>query len=467
MRKTRRMNPPDGPNGPEADPLCGRVLAGRYRLHERLGAGGFGAVYAASDLAHGIADCAVKIALTSGPEAVDAGVRLHREAEILRRTRSPSVVRHIDHGESDGLRFLVMERLRGSDLAGIVRSGRLIGPGSVDRLGLLAGCFRAVANAHDLDVAHGDIKPNNIFLTDAGEVKLIDFGAAALLASHATLPPGTDDRFSVTQPGIVLASPGYTAPERLERTRADCDPRAADIFSLGAIAYLLVMLRPAVPGEGLAAALWTTTHDIEVPREGAAVARMRPAAFERLAALIRGATHRNPAQRTPSARHLLDQLELARHRLGNSRSEPLSVDTRRRISEQAQPKVRGAGVGVTRPRPPARAAFVFALFGAVGLWTGFAWSRANPSVSPVEPPLPSMLPVPVSPAARVDVATTPSMPAPRSAPVEAAEDKPAPSLVPSSAGRSRPPRPPRPPRPMEWPTYEPGLFPLAPNAEEP
>lgn len=208
-----------------------RVIAGRYRLEARLGRGGMGVVWRASDQLLGrrvaVKELAVDETLPDEEAARQRERTLH-EARAVARLRHPHIVVVHDVVVQDGRAYLVMEYVDGGSLAGrIARSGPL-GPHAAARVGLdLLGALRT---AHAAGILHRDLKPANVLIEEAtGRVVLTDFGIAQV--SGAT---------TLTESGSFVGSPEYTAPERMSGERTG---PASDLWSLGAL------LVAAVSGE--------------------------------------------------------------------------------------------------------------------------------------------------------------------------------------------------------------------------
>jgi hypothetical protein len=219
--------------------LTGHLLCDRYRVDRVIGRGGMGAVYRATDvrLERGIA---VKV-ITAPAGDVSARDRLrsrfHREARAAARLQHPNVVTVHDFGTDPrlDLDFLVMELLRGEDLA--CRLHRVGPPDLATALDLLEQAARGVAAGHNVGLIHRDLKPGNLFLSDAGagtRLCVLDFGIA-----QVSLDPADDATSTqLTVAGRVPHSPAYAAPEQL-RGEAPLTA-AADVWSLGATAFLLL-----------------------------------------------------------------------------------------------------------------------------------------------------------------------------------------------------------------------------------
>jgi eukaryotic-like serine/threonine-protein kinase len=221
-------------SGPAAESLVGRQL-GAYRLLREVGRGGMATIYLA-ERADGQFEqrVAVKL-LRRGLDTDDLLERFLAERQILASLGHPNIARLLDGGAADdGRPYLVMEYVEGEPIDRYCDRHRL----TVDqRLRLFLTVVRAVQHAHRSLVVHRDIKPANILVTAAGEVKLLDFGIAKLLAGEGTLTPGPQTRV-----GVRLLTPDYASPEQL---RGEPITTASDVYQLGLLLYeLLAGKRP-------------------------------------------------------------------------------------------------------------------------------------------------------------------------------------------------------------------------------
>jgi tetratricopeptide (TPR) repeat protein len=215
------LAPPRGPGE------IGRL--GNYRVLEVLGSGGMGTVYQARDIRLPRL-VALKTILT-GPEACPERLsRFRREAEAVARLQHPNIVQLLEIGEHDGQPFLVMEYVSGGSLARRLAENVLpIRPTAV----LIESLARALHAAHSVGIVHRDLKPANVLLAADGTPRLADFGLAKRL----------DEETAATQPGVVLGTPGYMAPEQMGGSGTEIGP-AADIYGLGAVLYECLTGRP-------------------------------------------------------------------------------------------------------------------------------------------------------------------------------------------------------------------------------
>ena len=192
---------------------------GPYRLRERLGEGGMGAVYLARDRERRMV--AVKVLHSRVAEEPNARRRLAREVEAMRRVRSPFVAEVLDADVTGKFPYIVTRYVPGHTLDDVVRRQGPLPGWALERLA--SGLAQALAAVHAAGVVHRDLKPGNVMLHD-GDPVVIDFGIA-----H------TGDATRLTQTGMFMGTPGYLAPEVIEGQPSS---EASDIHSWGAtIAY--------------------------------------------------------------------------------------------------------------------------------------------------------------------------------------------------------------------------------------
>ena len=219
-----------------------RLLADRYELTASLGRGTMGTVWRAWDRSLGRAVAIKEIRqdprLTAEQRA-ELRERLIREGRIAARLNHPSVAMVHDAIVAEGSPWIIMELVEGRSLERVIEEEGPLPPRLVAEIGLdLLSALRA---AHDQGILHRDVKPGNVLLTDSGRVVLTDFGIAK----------AADDE-DLTRTGMVIGSPGYTAPER---ARGDYAGPESDLWSLGATLYFAAEGRPAFERGSLAATL--------------------------------------------------------------------------------------------------------------------------------------------------------------------------------------------------------------------
>src|SRR5215216_660662 len=175
------------------------VLAGRYKVLDRLGAGGMATVYLADDERLG-RKVAVKRLHADSPE--DAAQRFEREAKVGASLSHPNLVTVFDTVADDEGVLIVMEYVAGENLASLMARERVPAEQAVSIIRQVAG---ALDHAHKAGVIHRDIKPANILITPDGKAKLVDLGIAT-----------ASERTQITAVGTVLGTPSYMAPEQLQ-----------------------------------------------------------------------------------------------------------------------------------------------------------------------------------------------------------------------------------------------------------
>ncbi len=205
----------------------GRVIAGRYRLEEPIGRGAMGTVWRAWDeiLDRVVAVKELRISDSLPPEERGkAFQRTHREARTAARLSHPGLVTVFDVAEEDGRPWIIMELVEGSSLDQLLEQDGPLPPHRAAEAG--RQLLSALATAHAAGVLHRDVKPSNVLLTDGGRAVLTDFGIATFQGDP-----------KLTQTGMVMGSPGFTAPERIQGNPAS---PASDLWSLGATLYAAV-----------------------------------------------------------------------------------------------------------------------------------------------------------------------------------------------------------------------------------
>jgi tRNA A-37 threonylcarbamoyl transferase component Bud32 len=274
--------------------VTGDVIAGKYRVERVLGRGAMGVVVAAR---HQQLDQVVAIKILARDAAEDgvAVERFLREARATARLRSEHVARVLDVGQlPDGVPYIVMEHLEGSDLGELLEMTGALPPWKACEY-VVQACD-AVAEAHARGIVHRDLKPENLYLTTrvGGDamVKVLDFGISKVMSGK---------QGALTQTRAVVGSPLYMSPEQL-RSSKEASPRS-DVWALGVVLYELMTRRWPFEAESL------PDLCIKVAREQA-----RPVTEHRadlppgLADVIARCLAKDPADRYPDAASLAQAL---------------------------------------------------------------------------------------------------------------------------------------------------------------
>jgi eukaryotic-like serine/threonine-protein kinase len=247
----REHDPDAGQTVRILDRLTGAVLDGRYRVDEKIAAGGFGAIYRATDLVMGRE---VALKTLHNELASDASIveRFRREADVLAKLRDPHTITMYDAGESrDGTRYIVMELLRGRSLHELFYASgkRLPWPRVV---AIARGVCSSLREAHTLGVVHRDLKPANIHLEphaiDTDFVKVLDFGIAKMIDA-------SESECDLTHVGQMVGTFDYMPPEQM--IGGLCTGKG-DVFTLGVVIYEMIAgERPYGEATGPASRLMT------------------------------------------------------------------------------------------------------------------------------------------------------------------------------------------------------------------
>lgn len=273
--------------------FVGQVL-GRYRILEKIGAGGMGVVYRAHDEQLD-RDVALKV-LPAGVLADDAARKQFRkEALALAKLNHPNIATVFEFSSQEEVEFLAMELIPGKPLSARLYGGAMPQPEVVRLATQLA---EGLAAAHDQGVIHRDLKPANLFVTPDGRLKILDFG----LAKHAPTAGGGDVTRSITvNTGTVSGTVPYMSPEQLRGLPVD--PRS-DIYATGAVLYEMATGRRAFPQTQSAELMGAILYESPAPARSASK-YVSPG----LENIILKALAKDPSQRYQSARELRVALE--------------------------------------------------------------------------------------------------------------------------------------------------------------
>ena len=266
-------------------PVPGELLAGRWELRRPLGSGGSGLVFAAWDreLKSEVALKVVRPDRLSAP----ALARLRREVLVARAVANPHLVRVFDLGEDAGRPFLTMELVPGGSLRERMRRALSL----EDVLRIAMEVLEGLAALHAAGIVHRDVKPGNVLLGPAGEVRIIDFGLARSLDREET---------RLTETASALGTADYMAPE--QALGRELDPRS-DLYSFGIL--LFEMLTGRLPWEAESSFGSVLARLREKPPD---VRKLRPSTPRWLAEVVGRLLERRPEDRYASAKEVLADL---------------------------------------------------------------------------------------------------------------------------------------------------------------
>lgn len=323
-----------------ADSYVGREVAGQFRIVERIGSGGMGAVYKAEQPQMN-RHVAIKILHSRYLSRKDLVSRFRREARAMSHLSHPNTARVFMYGQlEDGACYFVMEYLEGRNLAQLVRRE---GPMDQKRaIHVMSQVCGALDEAHRAGIIHRDLKPENVFLTTQGGIedypKVLDFGLAKV--TEKQMRPGS---MILTREGMVFGTPEFMSPEQARGKTLD--PRS-DIYSLGVILYEL--LTGKLPFDARQPIEFIQLHVNEQPiplTERAKELELLPG----LEAAVMKALEKNPDDRYATAAEFAEALEAVaagRPSFGTSKSifgESEPAPPAKPVSEPAPPS--------TRPKP--------------------------------------------------------------------------------------------------------------------
>jgi serine/threonine protein kinase len=311
---------PDTPDTPDiglGESVAGPALPapgtriGPYEIIRELGRGGMDAVYAARDTKLG-RKVAIKLLYNDQPELT---ARFILEARTTARCNHENIIVIYEAGEHGGHPFMVLEHLQGAPLTRLIQEGRKLPPAQA--VELIVPVVRALTVAHAHGIVHRDLKPDNIFVTDAGTIKVLDFGIAKLLqgkdedgaarargAGVRTPMPSAGVRRELTRRGAVIGTLPYMSPEQWGAGGGIVDPQT-DLWAVGIILFKMVAgHHPLAPRQG-----WDLMITGVLQEPMPSVRGACPDLPDELAAVIDRCLQTPKDRRVGSARELLDALE--------------------------------------------------------------------------------------------------------------------------------------------------------------
>src|SRR6266478_2274862 len=333
-----------------SEPISPNTTIAQYTIVSKIGEGGMGEVWRARDTKLG-RDVAIKVLPASLSENTDRLNRFEQEAQAAGALNHPNilVIHHI--GIHDGAPYIVSELLEGETLR-----ERMAGTALPQRKAIDYGLqiARGLAAAHEKGIVHRDIKPDNVFVTNDGRIKILDFGLAKLTGASDATQSQTEvpTRKVNTDPGTVMGTMGYMSPEQLKGQAAD---HRSDIFSFGAILYEMLSGKRAFRGDSMAETMSAILR--EDPPDLSETNKTVSPALERV---VHHCLEKNPAERFHSASDLAFAIES----LSGSATSSGQTATVTTVTAESS-----AAVGLSRWLGNARVAWIVGAVLIVGLLT--------------------------------------------------------------------------------------------------
>ena len=270
--------------------LAAGTKLGPYEILAPIGAGGMGEVYRAKDPRLG-RDVAIKVLPVSFSQDADRLKRFEQEARAAGVLNHPGITAVFDIGTEAGSPYIVTELLEGETLRARLSTGAIAPRKAVDYAVQIA---RGLAAAHEKGIIHRDLKPENLFLTNDGRVKILDFGLAKLKSEKEEGSQTDLQTVSGTQPGVVLGTMGYMAPEQVRGRAAD---KRSDLFAFGTILYEMLAGQRAFRGDSAA-----DTITAILTKEPPDLSQTNKDVHPGLDRIVRHCLEKNPEERFESAR---------------------------------------------------------------------------------------------------------------------------------------------------------------------
>jgi len=227
------------------------TTVGHYEILEKLGEGGMGVVYKARDLLLNRV-AALKLLPADSAAAEEKRRRFLQEAQAASALNHPNIITIYEVGQTDERDFIAMELVQGQPLDQLIGKKALSFPKAIASAIQIAD---ALAAAHAAGIVHRDLKPGNVMITDAGLVKVLDFGLAKLMAGGATIADDSRTMLSPTPKtveGAIMGTVAYMSPEQAEGKSVD---HRSDIFSFGAMFYEMLTGRRPFQGDSTVSTL--------------------------------------------------------------------------------------------------------------------------------------------------------------------------------------------------------------------
>ena len=335
----------------------GERRIGKYRVKGELGRGGMGAVYLAEQPGLG-REVAIKELILSPAADPTALMRFLQEAQVMARTSHPNLVQVHDLEQIGNANYIVLEFVRGRSLRDMVNQGPVPLP---QTFAVMHGVLQALDYAHKHAIVHRDMKPENVLLSDEGNVKVADFGIARL----------TDDSgagSTATKTGTTVGTPQYMSPEQVASSKVD---GRSDLYSAGIMFYELVVGQPPFTASEADGPFTLMAKHVQAPPQPPSV--RRPGLDMRLEEVILKSLSKRPEERFQTGQEFDDAVSRVADRLcpGWQRSLEPGADLTRMVPATAAaqaaamasptgvPIMAGAPAGapyqpVYNPPPPVR-----------------------------------------------------------------------------------------------------------------
>jgi len=322
----------------QKDPLIGTVFAGRYMVESRLGRGGMGVVYKASQT-NANRKVVLKVLAPDWIGDPEALARFEREARGLSALQHPNIVAIHDYGSFDGRAYIVMEYVAGETLERFVkRKGRLT---LADFVPIAAQVLKGLGEAHSRGIIHRDIKPANLMLCErqgrANYVKILDFGLAKLVS-------GSSD---ITKQN-VLGTPTCLSPEQIKGEKLD---QRVDVYAVGILFYYMLAGVMPFAADNDASILYKHVHEKPAPLAGHLPEghQVPEGVVELIERCLKKAPGKRPRDANEVVEGLIDQVPFSMFKL--PRAEPKPAGFEEALDEPYQDNATGEHTGEAIPGP--------------------------------------------------------------------------------------------------------------------
>ncbi|HEX8921652.1 MAG TPA: tetratricopeptide repeat protein [Pyrinomonadaceae bacterium] len=362
--------------------MIGQIVS-HYRILDKLGEGGMGVVYVAEDMHLG-RQVAIKFLSSSNSDTHHFKARFLREARAVSQLSHPHIAMIYDYGETaEGFPFIVMERVKGKPLSELLYANDLTLARAIE---IIEDVADALGEAHDHGIVHRDIKPSNVFISERGQVKVLDFGLAKQMnEEHAQADPDARTLLAThTRSDIVVGTPLYLSPEQARGAQVD---GRSDLFALGALLYECIAGTPAFSGASVIEIGAQILH-VDPP----APSTINPRVPKELDRIALKALAKRPEARYQSAKELIADLSEVHAKVAND-SQPIEriKDDPHRTGQPSgsRPTGRSSALmqlseGLRRPRVSVGFVLIAAVVMGLALWGILYWRRPKPPVTSAE-----------------------------------------------------------------------------------